>query len=306
VTKYAAKLMVPTVLFATAAGVCAAGLDQPTTGHETQQVAMALSVIAAGRRVEPQADLRFNHSRAVQFIERTRFSPENREKMRAFHQEYVQAWQTPLPAEVACPYAQRYAQRILDRLIEGSRLRQAMQHADFPVLLAVTCGVADFPDAIVKAGVLEVSAELILALASEDEIAAMMGHELAHYTLAHDEKRLEVHRRLTFFAARTLVIDHEIEADAEGLMLLANAGYDPYAAVDALKAIQTILLAHRLQTDASHPNLDERIRLLQQQITKSGMQTVPRRAQSLTAIQEEIRRRPAALLKNARAILAPD
>jgi predicted Zn-dependent protease len=166
--------------------------------------------------------------------------------------------------------------------------------------------VADFPDAEIKAGVLEVSAELILALPSEDEIAAMMGHELAHYTLAHDEKRLEVHARLTPISARTLSLDHEIEADAEGLILLANAGYDPDAAVDALKVIRTIVLARQLQTDASHPNLDDRIRKLQQQITKAGMQTVPRRVQSLAAIQEEIRRRPAALLKNARAMLVPD
>jgi predicted Zn-dependent protease len=306
VKTYASKLIVPAVLFVTAAGVCAAATDQDTATHDTQKVALALSVSRTGRRVEPQEDLRFNHSRAVQFIERTRFSPEDRKKLRAFHMEYVQAWQAPLPAEVACPQAQRFAQRILDRLIEGSSLRQAMQQADFPVQLVVTCNVADFPDAIIKAGVLEVSAELILALPSEDEIAAMMGHELAHYTLAHDEKRLELHSRLTFISARALSIEHEIEADAQGLMLLANAGYDPYAAVDALKVIQSILLAHRLQTDASHPNLADRIRKLQQQITQAGLQTVPRRAQSLTAIQEEIRRRPAALLKNARAMLAPD
>jgi predicted Zn-dependent protease len=306
VKTYALKLMVPIVLFATAAGVCAAVPDQPTTAHDTQKVVMALSVIRAGRRVEPQEDLRFNPSRAVQFIERTRFSQEDRETMRAFHKEYVQAWLAPLPAEVACPQAQGFAQRILDRLIEGSSLRQAMQQADFPVQLAVTCNVADFPDAIIKAGVLEVSAELILALHSEDEIAAMMGHELAHYTLAHDEKRLELHSRLTFISARALSLDHEIEADAQGLILLANAGYDPYATVDALKVIQTFMLARQLQTDASHPSLDDRIRKLQQQITQAAMQTVPRRTQSLTAIQEEIRRRPAALLKNARATLAPD
>jgi len=306
VKTFATILMIPTVLFAAATGVCAAATDHTTTMHETQKVVMALSVITAVRRVEPPEDLRFNHSRAVQFIERTRFAQEEREKMRAFHQEFVQAWQAPLPAEVSCPQAQRYAQRILDRLIEASRLREAMRHADFPVQLVVTCGVADFPDAEIKAGVLEVSAELILALPSEDEIAAMMGHELAHYTLAHDEKRLEVHARLTPVSARTLSIDHEIEADTEGLILLANAGYDPYAAVDALKTIRAILLARRLQSDAAHPNLDDRIRNLQQHISKAGLQSVPRRAQGLAAIQEEIRRRPVALLKNARATHAPN
>jgi predicted Zn-dependent protease len=302
---FSTQRIVSTALLAMATVVCAAATDQPTTTHETQKVVMALSVITTGRRVEPQEDLRFNYSRDVQFIERARFSQADREKMRAFHKEFMQARQVPLPDEVACPQAQRYAQRILDRLIEASRLRQAMQHADFPVQLVVTCGAADFPDAEIKAGVLEVSAELILALPGEDEIAAMMGHELAHYTLAHDEKRLEIHTRLTVFSARALSIDHEIEADAEGLILLANAGYDPYAAVDALKAIRAIVLARRLETDAAHPNLDDRIHKLQQQITKAGMQTVPRRAQSLAAIQEEIRRRPSALLQNTRAMPAP-
>jgi Zn-dependent protease with chaperone function len=302
----ATKLMGPTFFFAMVAVVCAAAIDQPAAAHDAPRAILALSVITAGRRAEPQEDLRFNHNRPVQFIERTRFSQAEREKMRAFHLDFVQAWQAPLLAEVACPQAQRYAQRILDRLIEGSRLRQPIQHADFPVQLEVTCGVADFPDAEIKAGVLEVSAELLLALPSEDEIAAMMGHELAHYTLAHGERRLEIHSRLTPFSARALSIDHEIEADTEGLVLLANAGYDPYAAVDALKVIRAILLARRLQTDAAHPNLDDRIRNLQQQIIQAGMQAVPRRTQGLAAIQAEIRQRPAALLKNARAMLAPD
>jgi predicted Zn-dependent protease len=300
------KQIVSTVLFATATVVCAAAAAQPTMAHDTQRVIMALSVISVGRRVEPQEDLRFNHSRAVQFIERTRFSPEDREKMRAFHQEFVQALLAPLPDEVACPRAQRHAQRILDRLIEGSRLRQAIQHADFPVQLTVKCGVVDFPDAEMKAGVLEVSPELILVLPSDDEIAAMLGHELAHYTLAHDEKRLEIHSRLTFFSARELSIKHEIEADTEGLILLANAGYDPYAAVDALTAIRAIVIARGLQTDAAHPNLDDRIHKLQRQITTAGMQMIPRRAHGLAAIQAEIRQRPADLLKNARAMLGPD
>jgi hypothetical protein len=88
--------------------MCAAAIAQPTTTHDTQKTVMALSVITAARRVEPQEDLRFNHSRPVQFIERERFSQADREKMRAFHTEFVPAWQAPLPAEVACPQAQRY------------------------------------------------------------------------------------------------------------------------------------------------------------------------------------------------------
>jgi predicted Zn-dependent protease len=297
VKTYATKRIVPAVLIATATVVCAAETDRATTTHDTQEVAMALSITQTVRRVEPPADLRFNHSRAVQFIERSRFTQEDREKMRAFHDEFMATGNTPLPAEVACPHAQRYAQSILDRLIDASGLRQAMLHADFPVQLVVTCGVADFPDAEIKAGVLEVSAELLLALSSEDEIAAMMGHELAHYTLAHEAKKLEVHARLTPYAARALSIDHELEADTEGLILLANAGYDPYAAVDALQVMRAIVHARSLQTDAAHPDLGDRIRHLERQISQAGLNALPRRTRGLAAAQDELRRRPLALLK---------
>lgn len=291
------KRIVPAVLFATATALCAAEPEHVTPTHHTQKVVMALSVINTARRLDPTADLRFNYSRTVQFVERTRFTPEHREKLRAFHDQYAAEGNIPLPAEVACPHAQRYAQRILDRLIDASALRHAMLHADFPVRLVVTCGVADFPDAEIKAGVLEVSAELILAMPGEDEIAAMMGHELAHYTLAHEAKKLEVYARLTPFAARALSIEHELEADAEGLTLLANAGYDPYAAVDAMRVMRAILHTRSLQSGSAHPAIDDRIRNLQRQISQTGLVALPRRARGLAAVQDEIKQRPLALLK---------
>lgn len=298
----AATLIVATVLLGRAAVVCAAEADSHLTTYDTQKVAMTLSVVHAVRRVEPSEVALPNYGRVVHFVERMRFSREERDKLRAFHDEFAAMWNTPLPAEIACPQAQRYAQRVLDRLIEGSGLRQAMQRADFPVQLVVTCGVSDFPDAEIKAGVLEVSAELMLAMRSEDEIAALMGHELAHYTLAHDAKKLAIYSRLTPFSARALSITHELEADAEGLTLLANAGYDPYAAVDALNVIQAILRARQLQTDAAHPNLDDRIRNLQRQISRTDLKPLLRSTQGLAVVHEELRRRPLALLKKREGV----
>lgn len=294
---FAAKLALPTIIFNTAMSACAAEADQATPAHDTPKMTVAFSTSRAIRRVEPPEDLRFNHGRSVQFVERTRFSQQDREKMRAFHDEYMAAHAAPLPAELACPQTQRYAEGILDRLIDASNLRPAMQGADFPVHLVVTCGVVDHPDAEMKAGVLAVSAELMLEMASEDEVAAMLGHELAHYTLAHASKTLEVYPRLTPYSARSLSITHELEADAEGLILLANAGYDPYAAVDALKSMQAVLHKRGLQSDSVHPEIDDRIRRLRQQIARADWIALPRRTRGLTAAQEEIKRRPMALLQ---------
>ena len=302
----AMKLFLAITLCAPAHGMCGGTADYANTLRETHHGDLALSVITHARRVEPPADFRFNYGRAVQFTERGRFEQAEREKMRAFHKAFIQLWQDPLPAAVSCPQAQHYVERVLDRLIEGSSLRQAIQRADFPVRPVVTCGIADFPDAEIKAGVLELSAELILALSSEDELAAMMGHELAHYTLAHDARKLQVHAGLTPYTARALSIKHEIEADNEGLILLANAGYDPYAAVDALKKMREILLARRLRSDDAHPDIEDRIRNVLRQIAIAQLQPVPRRTHGLPTIQDEIRARPAQLLKNLRTTLATD
>ena len=242
---------------------------------------------------------------AVQFVGRTQFAQENRARMRAFHQDYVNAWNAPYPAAVSCPQAQRYAQGILQRLIDGSDLQQDISRADYPVALFVTCGVMDFPDAIMKAGVLEISAELMLAMPSEDEIAAVIAHELAHYTLAHDAKKLEVHARLSPYAAIRLAVDHEYDADAEGLALLVNAGYDPDAAADAMMIIRAILHARSLQTDTAHPDITERIRSLQQHVARRNLQRVPRQREGLAAVQAEIRQRPAHLLSKREGTIFP-
>lgn len=302
VKKFATNLLAAAALFSTAMTLSAADTMRVAQARDAQPLTLALSVARVLRRVEPLEDTRFNRSAPVQFVDPTRFSQHDREKMRAYHDEFAAAINTAQPADAACPKTQRYVEGILDRLIDASSLRQAMQHADFPVHLAVTCGVVDHPDAEMKAGVLEVSAELILAMASEDEIAAMLGHELAHYTLAHGAKRLAVHARLTPYAARVMSVTHELEADAEGLILLTNAGYDPHAALDALKAIRTILHTHPLQSGAGHPDIDDRIRRLQQRISEAALIALPRRTRGLTHAQDELRQRPIALLQKREGV----
>jgi hypothetical protein len=291
------KLLLPAALASPAVPVCATQ-DEPTLATlDAKSITLALSIPRLVRRVSPPEDLRFNPRKAVQFIALSRFSGQNRKKMRGFHDEFMADHAALLPAAVACPQAQRYAKGILDRLIGASALRQALHDADFPVHLVVTCGVLDYPDAEMRAGVLEVSAELILEMSCEDEIAAMMAHELAHYTLAHGAKTLEAYDRLTPYSYRALSISHEFEADAEGVILLANAGYDPHAAVDALKIMQAILDQRGLQSGSAHPDNDSRIRRLQEQIARADWMALPRRTRGLPAVQDELRRRPIALLR---------
>lgn len=292
-------------VFCVVAMVARAEADHPGAEPGPNHAARTISALIETRSATAPQDSVPHTGKVVQFVERTRFSEMERKQLAALHQQLVAAAQVPLPAETACPLAQRLAQHILDRLIEGSRLRQVIQEADFPVHVVVTCGVANFPDAEIRAGVLAISAELILAMSSEDEIAAMMGHELGHYVLAHEAQKLQTHRRLTQRAARMQSIRHEFEADAEGLILLANAGYDPHAAIDVLKSIRAIVRDRGWQSGEGHPDIGERIRRLTQDLSHAGLSQTPRRTVGLAAIHDELKSRPRALLKKREATALP-
>jgi predicted Zn-dependent protease len=160
--------------------------------------------------------------------------------------------------------------------------------ADFTVTIAVTCNTA-LPDAQMKAGTLEISAALILLLSSEDEVAAVLAHELAHFTLAHDHKGMENFSRLTPFALKRFKMQQEAEADAESLSLLANAGYDPYAAVQALSSVRNFLSANQIPASARHPHINVRIRMLDALCHEGTFSRVPHRNDDFAAITNELR-----------------
>ena len=61
--------------------------------------------------------------------------------------------------------------------------------------------------------------------ADNDELAAVVAHELAHNLLAHRERLSNTKRRTSEILAT------EIEADRLSVWLMANAGYDPKAAL---------------------------------------------------------------------------
>lgn len=229
----------------------------------------------------------------VRFVHHDEFPTEVREKMKAFNADFVRPRSLPqMGGQASCPRTQSFVQGILDRLISGSNLELVMNRNDYPITMVVTCDIADFPDAEMKAGVLALSAELVLLLHSEDEIAAVLAHEVAHFVLAHDHKILANWNRLTPFAINRLRMQHEEEADAESLVLLSNAGYDPYAAVDALKALRNFMHGTQVQSDNRHPQIDYRIETLSKEINRISFAKIPRRDDSLEAVKYEVKLRP--------------
>jgi len=99
-------------------------------------------------------------------------------------------------------------------------------------------------------GVMQIWTGLLVRVSSEDELAAVIGHELAHYTQLHTLERL---RRIQSNLATSSVIDlliglplsqmaavanimsfnreQEEESDLLGVRFMHDSGYDPHAAV---------------------------------------------------------------------------
>lgn len=139
-------------------------------------------------------------------------------------------------------------------------------------------------------GIVEVWTGLLVRVSSEDELAAVLGHELAHYTQLHTLERL---RKIKSSLAAGSVFDlglavltgvsvpvgqltalasvmafsraHESEADLLGVKFMADGGYDPRAAASVWEMIvaeEAAAVAKRDEPNlftATHPSSADRI-----------------------------------------------
>jgi predicted Zn-dependent protease len=136
-----------------------------------------------------------------------------------------------------------------------------------------------------------------LAAGNQDEIAAVMGHEIAHVALRHSNKRmsqaiglgvggviLDVAMRnqtstdrmlgraaygvgTTVGLALPFSRENELEADHRGLYYAAMAGYDPRGAVSFWKKMEAKNKGKRMpQFLSTHPNPGNRIQFLNEKM----------------------------------------
>jgi hypothetical protein len=91
---------------------------------------------------------------------------------------------------------------------------------------------------VTRDGLILIPVQQTLLARSDDELAFPLAHELAHLVLEHDRappvsgRRGEANGQITLRRGRSA--SAEADADRLGLYLLANAGYDPAAAVEFL------------------------------------------------------------------------
>jgi predicted Zn-dependent protease len=157
------------------------------------------------------------------------------------------------------PQTARYIRSILGRLVRSSRLDDFAQ--SMPKLAFVLDCSIPLPIAMATVGkIMAVPRALPAHAASEDAIAAVLGHELAHLRLQHLEQRLGATSgplALVPSARQALERAQEQEADLVGLDLATSAGYDPYAAIDHMRRTEELALAlqrsGRLRAQSNDP-----------------------------------------------------
>ncbi len=166
---------------------------------------------------------------------------------------------------------------------------------DFRVYLIRNPG---FNASMTPTGVMQIWTGLLLRSGSSDEVAAVVGHEIAHYTRLHTLERLRSIKRnsaagsifdigvaivtgvsvpvgqlTALLSALSFSREQETEADFLGTRLVADAGYDPHAAYRIWRNVIAEEEAAEVKREqpgifgATHPDAAERAAGLEAWIT---------------------------------------
>ena len=142
-------------------------------------------------------------------------------------------------------------------------------------------------------GVMQVWTGLLVRVSSEDELAAVLGHELAHYTQLHTLDRvIAIRKKMSSASIFDLLIglpigqlsaisslmafnrEQEAEADLLGVSFMADSGYDPGAAARVWEMIVEEEASAYAKSEEpgifskTHPGAEERIVVLEEYVKK--------------------------------------
>ncbi|MGD8239555.1 MAG: M48 family metallopeptidase, partial [Armatimonadota bacterium] len=177
----------------------------------------------------------------------------------------------------------------------GRRLVRVADRPDLPyefhVVEADDINALAFPGGFVYA-----FAGLLEALPSDDALAFVLGHEIAHAAKRHWARRYEKARKLSYltlgygdilqiFLQPHYSRRYESEADRYGVVWCARAGFAPEGAVQAMHTLKELSRSIGvLPIFRSHPMTAKRIKRLRQHIATIESETPTEEEQPATAV----------------------
>ncbi len=191
-------------------------------------------------------------------------------------------------------YINEYVRKVL------KRITSKIYDLPFPIKLYVIKD-SSINAFAAPAGYIFINTGLIIHMDNEDELAAILAHELAHVRQRHLAKNIERSKYLTaaslvgilagilignpalsqaislssIAGAQTAALrysrENERDADKLGLNFLIRAGYSPYGMVNAFEKIKQSMKLSGVVTPPpymlTHPGLEERIRYIKDMIS---------------------------------------
>ncbi|MDR0455988.1 MAG: M48 family metalloprotease [Treponema sp.] len=203
----------------------------------------------------------------------------------------------------------QYLNRICQTLVINSS--QAVSFNGYHVIILDS---PEFNAFATPGGHIFITVKLVEAATSEDMLAAIVAHELAHIILKHGiaiindmkvtEEMTATANRAADFAGKdnatakrlmlfrnsvTKTMDtmlkngysqsQELEADREAVKILVNAGYDPLALQDMLKVLQRVQKSQKGGFNTTHPSPADRIKnveSMRNRANDTGKYRIPR------------------------------
>lgn len=166
--------------------------------------------------------------------------------------------------EIQDPRLQAYNQYLCSRLV------RAVQRSEREGLMSTKCQMVFLNERAPLAfslgnGKVAVSRGLIVRMRNEAELAFVIAHEISHDTLGHEAQIFAVG---DYLLEQERQIGLELEADRYALGIVALAGYDPRASIEAIVSASGI---HDWGTTAgTHPSIEMRHKAAWNQFEKSG------------------------------------
>lgn len=198
----------------------------------------------------------------------------------------------------ACARTEAAINRIVTRLVAGSSLKTATEQTP-PMFVGLACQSHDLKLPETTGGVILIYPEILRGLNTEDQLAALIAHEMVHYLRSHEEDieaTLDTWMPFRENAVNRSKWENEKEADRLGAKLLANAGFDPFAGSE-VPGLMDQQLANTAQWKAGQINFpmdsaEERRFRVQFEIKTKKLRGSPQTPGDIENIKNELAQRP--------------